>query len=93
MKDSGNNAVRGGHAAEAWLCHTALIQGYVIEGHVPASDILRLLKIAQSLGLRCPRYAGRITGNGRTDPWRTPRPLRGLLVLKDGSSKVFNTYS
>ena len=25
-------------------CHTGLIEGYVIEGHVPAADILRLLK-------------------------------------------------
>ncbi|WP_144244189.1 DUF411 domain-containing protein [Nitrincola sp. A-D6] len=25
-------------------CHTAVIDGYVIEGHVPASDILRLLR-------------------------------------------------
>ena len=24
-------------------CHTAIVQGYVIEGHVPAQDILRLL--------------------------------------------------
>lgn len=25
-------------------CHTALVEGYVIEGHVPASAIARLLK-------------------------------------------------
>ena len=25
-------------------CHTAMVDGYVIEGHVPASDIKRLLK-------------------------------------------------
>jgi hypothetical protein len=25
-------------------CHTAIVDGYVIEGHVPASDIRRLLK-------------------------------------------------
>jgi hypothetical protein len=25
-------------------CHTAVVNGYVIEGHVPADDILRLLK-------------------------------------------------
>ena len=24
-------------------CHTALVEGYVVEGHVPASDIKRLL--------------------------------------------------
>ncbi len=25
-------------------CHTAVVEGYVIEGHVPASDIARLLE-------------------------------------------------
>lgn len=25
-------------------CHTAIVSGYVVEGHVPAEDILRLLK-------------------------------------------------
>ncbi len=25
-------------------CHTAVVDGYVVEGHVPADDILRLLK-------------------------------------------------
>lgn len=27
-----------------WSCHTALIGGYAIEGHVPAADIVRLLR-------------------------------------------------
>ena len=27
-----------------WSCHTALVGGYVIEGHVPAADIKRLLR-------------------------------------------------
>jgi hypothetical protein len=26
-----------------WSCHTALVGGYAIEGHVPAADIVRLL--------------------------------------------------
>jgi hypothetical protein len=26
-----------------WSCHTALVDGYAIEGHVPAADIERLL--------------------------------------------------
>ena len=29
---------------QARSCHTALVGGYVIEGHVPAADIQRLLK-------------------------------------------------
>lgn len=32
-----------GVPAELGSCHTALVDGYVIEGHVPAEDIARLL--------------------------------------------------
>jgi hypothetical protein len=36
-------------------CHTAEVQGYVIEGHVPASAILRLLEERpQAIGLAVP---------------------------------------
>jgi len=36
-------------------CHTAIVEGYVIEGHVPASDIKRLLKSRPPiLGLAVP---------------------------------------
>jgi hypothetical protein len=30
--------------AELASCHTALVEGYVVEGHVPAEDVVRLLK-------------------------------------------------
>jgi hypothetical protein len=35
---------RLGLPPELASCHTAIVDGYVIEGHVPASDIRRLLK-------------------------------------------------
>ncbi|MDQ6983996.1 MAG: DUF411 domain-containing protein, partial [Ghiorsea sp.] len=36
-------------------CHTAIVDGYVIEGHVPASDVKRLLKErTQVIGLAAP---------------------------------------
>ena len=43
--DSGNTAVRQrlGLPAKYGSCHTALVGGYVVEGHIPASDIKRLL--------------------------------------------------
>ena len=34
---------RHGVPSQLWSCHTAVIGGYVIEGHVPAHDIRRLL--------------------------------------------------
>ena len=40
---------------ELYSCHTALIDGYVIEGHVPASDIRRLISERPDiLGLTAP---------------------------------------
>nr|WP_264185409.1 DUF411 domain-containing protein [Roseicella aerolata] len=38
-------AVKRAHAVPEplWSCHTALLEGYVIEGHVPAGDLRRLL--------------------------------------------------
>ena len=41
--ETGNNAVRArlGLPHELGSCHTALVDGYVIEGHVPAADVMR----------------------------------------------------
>ena len=40
-------------------CHTALVGGYVIEGHVPAADIQRLLKEHPKIvGLAAPGMPG-----------------------------------
>jgi hypothetical protein len=40
-------------------CHTALVAGYVIEGHVPAGDIQRLLKEKPKvIGLTAPGMPG-----------------------------------
>lgn len=36
--------VRAGVPQDLASCHTTLVDGYVIEGHVPAADIARLLK-------------------------------------------------
>ncbi len=44
-------------------CHTAVVQGYVIEGHVPAADIARLLKEKPMIvGLSAPGMPGASPG-------------------------------
>ena len=94
--DTGNNGARARlHMPQKYAsCHTALIQGYVIEGHVPARDIQRLLKDRPAaLGLAVPGMKVGSPGmdgpnyNGRRDPYDV------LLVLKDGESRVFHAYS
>lgn len=93
--DEGNNAARSRLAMPKRYasCHTALIDGYVVEGHVPAADILRLLKDRPAaVGLAVPGMPIGSPGmdgpeyGGRRDAYQV------LLVLKDGASSVFSTY-
>ena len=67
-------------------CHTAVINGYVIEGHVPAADIKRLLKEKpKAVGLSVP---GMPLGSPGMEAANT-QPYNTLLVMKDGSTKVW----
>ena len=93
--ETGNQAVRTqlGILPKFGSCHTAVIQGYVIEGHVPATDIQRLLKEKpRALGLAVPKMPIGSPGmdgpeyKGRRDPYDV------LLIQKDGSSAVFSSY-
>ena len=45
VHDTGNSAVRArlGIPARLGSCHTALVEGYALEGHVPAADVHKLL--------------------------------------------------
>lgn len=94
--DTGNTAVRArlGLPQKYGSCHTALVGGYVIEGHVPAREIQRLLEEKpQALGLSVPRMPVGSPGmdgpeyGGRKDPYDV------LLVAKDGSATVFQSYT
>ncbi len=95
VHDKGNNAARArlGLPTKYASCHTALVQGYVIEGHVPATDIKKLLADKPSaLGLAVPGMPVGAPGmdgpeyGGRQDRYDV------LLVAKDGSSKVMQSY-
>ena len=67
-------------------CHTAKVGGYVIEGHVPAADIQRLLKEKpKAIGLAAPGMPQGSPGMETT----APVPYETLLVLIDGSARVF----
>ncbi len=55
-------------------CHTGVVAGYVIEGHVPAADIARLLKDRPTVaGLAVPGMPvgspGMESPNGRVQPY------------------------
>lgn len=68
-----------------YSCHTAIIQGYVIEGHVPADLILRLLKEKpRVLGLAVP---GMPSGSPGMDG--PPEPYSVLTFDRDGKTSVY----
>ena len=71
-------------------CHTAKVGGYVIEGHVPAADIKRLLKQKpKAIGLSVP---GMVAGSpGMEVPGRFDR-YQVMLIQKDGKHKVWATH-
>ena len=93
--DQGNDAARKrlGIPEALGSCHTASVQGYALEGHVPATDIRRLLREKpQAVGLAVPGMPVGSPGmdgavyKGRKDPFKV------LLVAQDGSSTVFHAY-
>lgn len=44
-----------GVPADFWTCHTGVVDGYLVEGHVPAADVQRLLRERpKMLGLAVP---------------------------------------
>lgn len=95
VNDVGNNAVRSRLAVDRKYasCHTALIGGYAIEGHVPVREIQRLLRDQpKAIGLAVagmpvgsPGMDGSIYGT-RKDSYDV------LLLAKDGSATVYQHY-
>ncbi|UJM92003.1 DUF411 domain-containing protein [Rhodanobacter denitrificans] len=74
--------------AAAMSCHTALIDGYVIEGHVPVEDIRRLLaERPDARGLAAPGMPAGSPGmelpDGRVQPYVVE------LIAHDGTTSAF----
>lgn len=69
-------------------CHTAVIDGYALEGHVPATDILRLLaERPQAAWLAVPGMP--LGSPGMEVPDGTRDAFDTLLILRDGRTRVF----
>ncbi len=69
-------------------CHTGMVDGYAIEGHVPAEAIQRLLaERPEAVGLALPGMPGDAPGmGGDTASW-VDQPV--MLVNRDGSLAAF----
>jgi hypothetical protein len=70
-------------------CHTALVEGYAVEGHVPAQDLRKLLaERPKARGLAVPGMPGGSPGMEGS----RPEPYEVLLVHADGRASVYARY-
>jgi hypothetical protein len=80
-----------GVTQEMASCHTALVNGYVVEGHVPANDIINLLKNKPEVtGISVPGMPKGTPGmemGGKKDAFQV------LSFDKNNQYKVFNSYA
>lgn len=78
--------MQAGVTGDLASCHTAKVGGYVIEGHVPAADIQRLLKEKPAIaGLAAPGMPQGSPGmeQGMKEPYNV------IAFTKDGKKYVF----
>ena len=89
VKDPEAYRVRFGIPHALGSCHTAVVEGYVIEGHVPAREIRRLLaEKPKARGLAVPGMPAGSPGmeGGGSAPYDV------LLVGSDGKTTVYKSY-
>ena len=88
--DMGAVKDREGVPVELRSCHTMIVDGYVIEGHVPAADIARLLR-ERPAGVEGLAVAGMPLGSpgmemgGRTQPYQ-------VIAFGPAGKRVFASY-
>lgn len=74
-------------------CHTAKIGSYAFEGHVPAREIQRVLRGRPvAVGLAVPAMPLGSPGMDGPDFDNQTQPYDVLLILKDGSHRVYQSY-
>lgn len=75
---------RAGVKPDMASCHTAMVDGYVIEGHVPASAIRRLLQERpDTLGLAVPGMPNNSPGMGKMNGKLKTYTMEGELYSTD----------
>lgn len=80
-----------GVPSELASCHTALVEGYVLEGHVPASDVRRLLAERPEIdGLAVPDMPLGSPGMEHPDPSRH-QPF-DVMSFGAGGVRVFRSH-
>ena len=90
MQDVTPIKVQNGLTPQLASCHTALVDGYVVEGHVPASDIKRLLKERPAVrGLSVP---GMPVGSPGMEQGDRKDPYNVVTFNDKGETSIFSSY-
>ena len=94
-KDVGNKEIRKkvGMSETLGSCHTALVNGYVMEGHIPAPDIIRFLREKpDALGLAVPDMPHGSPGmeGSRVDPYNVLKVNNPGDTRRD--AEIYNRY-
>ena len=89
VSDSQLNAIKiqSGVPDDLQTCHTAKVGGYIVEGHVPADDIARMLREKPAIaGLA---VAGMPVGSPGMEQGATKQPFTTMAFTRDGKKSVF----
>jgi hypothetical protein len=88
------NPIKTSHGipANLWSCHTAIVDGYVIEGHVSVAEIERLLAERPDItGLAVPGMP--IGSPGMEAAGVAPQPYDVIMFDESGAVGVFARYN
>lgn len=90
VEDTGPIAARHAVPDQLRSCHTAIVEGYAIEGHVPARDIRRLL--AQRPAIAGIAVPGMPVGSPGMEMGERRDPFTVVAFTRDGRAGAFATY-
>jgi hypothetical protein len=91
MRDLADFKASHGVPRQLESCHTALVAGYVLEGHVPGADVQRLLERRPAItGLAVPGMP--IGSPGMEIPGSNAQPYDVIAFRNDESTHVFATH-
>lgn len=73
-------------------CHTAIVDGYIVEGHVPVTEINRLLaeRPVDIAGLAVPGMP--VGSPGMETPGQPAQPYEVIAFDKAGETEVYASY-
>jgi hypothetical protein len=90
VEDTGEYQRKYGVPGGLESCHTAIVAGYTVEGHVPAAEIQRLLK--EKPGAKGLAVPGMPIGSPGMEQGSRSQRYSVLLFQADGKTSVYKEY-